>query len=136
MELDTVIIKTNLLEAMKSVHEEYLKETHTLNTNDCALCKLYRDMEISNCTICPMTTAFQRCGNRNCYPMDCDVSDTIKSSDAYKKYLQAVTMFYELAIIAVEKLSEVELRKSNFKFLKAIDKTVGKKVLNELINIE
>jgi hypothetical protein len=75
-----------------------------------------------------MKTAFYRCGSRICSPLDCDKDESIKSSDAYKKYLQAVTLFYELAIIAVEKLSEKELQKSNFKFLKPIDKTVGKKV--------
>jgi hypothetical protein len=125
------IIKANLLKAMKITYLEYVNKTHNLKTTDCALCKLYRDHYACDCTICPMRLAFVRCGNRNCYPVDC--RGDYDSKLDYKKRLKAVTLFYELAIIAVEKKSAKELLESNFDFLLAIDRKVSDEIFNSNI---
>lgn len=128
--MDTTIIKANLLDAMKTVHNEYKTEIHSLNMSTCAMCKLYRDESKGSCTICPMGQAFRSCGSRKCIPISC--IDSEPEYDCYidnrEKRLEAVTEFYARAIIEIEKLSETELQNNHLIFLRDIDNSVAEEM--------
>ena len=131
MATEKTIIKKHLLRAMKAVHKQYVEKTHNLKTTDCAMCRLYRDEKNLSCTICPFRV-FYRCGNRNCYPIDCSRKgeNGDRRTTEFKTHLKAVTEFYKRIIPEVEKRPEEELQsKFDFEFMLEIDKEVAKEII-------
>ena len=117
--------KSEILRAMRRILKEYRNETHSSRVVDCSLCKLYgadRKPDCQNCLMNIFTDVGNYgCVDRYCKPIPClDVKLSKVSIE-----LDAVIMFYERSIAHIESLSEAQVRRTNFSFLKKIDEQVA-----------
>jgi hypothetical protein len=136
--MKTTIKKAMLLEAMKTILQEYREERHETSGTTCKLCRLYLNLDTAyrsdSCKNCPMgifsNNSFA-CQQRRCRPVDCR-KDAIYGKTP--KRLKRVVEFYEQAIAYIE---TADFRKKNvFKPLNQIDLMVAKKYMNTDIDIE
>jgi rubredoxin len=127
--------KSDLLEAMQTVLQEYKDKTHWVSCYKCSLCILfYDDMknEDKECGKCPMTTfkiSFNfGCVQRKCHPYDFRSYNSEKNNIIdYQRY-QAVMEFYEKVIEKVKLMTYKEINKAgSFKFLIDIDNEIAEK---------
>lgn len=119
------INKDELLLALQTVYEEYLKSCHKARLDTCSLCTLYFNNGCADCPMCVFkfnSRIVFPCTERRCHPYNCVDSTTISELP-----LQKCIAFYEEIIAKITTMSEEELNTPYaFQWMIDVDRQIDK----------